>query len=325
MIDRVINKLKRISNDFIFNTGNFSPLRLRNTKNTILIYHGTPGVGNTRFNSRHTSRQDFKAHVAFLKKYCHVITLQRFFEGDFIPGKPNIALTFDDGYRNNFIHAKPILEEAGVPGTFFITGLNETESDILWPDFLNIASVLSEENVKIDGEEFSKKNGVYHSVQSGESIYSIIKEKKAGWDFKQDMIGAFSAIAGFKKDEAFDEYWKLMTDDEIRACADSEFIEIGSHGFFHNNLGTISLTDARSELMKSKTYLENLIQKPVISLGYPDGSYSREVIDAAEKVGFKYQSAVSYLFDADVNDPRILDRKGVYSCDSTGNDLLANL
>lgn len=325
MIDRAINKLKRIGNDFVFNTGNFASRRLRKTQNTILMYHGTPGIGNTRFNSRHTSMHDFKAHIAFLKKYCHIITLKQFFEGDFIPGKPNIALTFDDGYRNNFVHAKPILEEAGVHGTFFITGLNTTESDILWADFLNIASVLNEENVTIDGEEFRKQNGIYYSADTGESIYSIIKERRAGWQYKQDMKEAFASIADFKEDDTFDEYWKLMSDDEIRACSDSEFIEIGSHGFFHNNLGTVSLAEARSELKKSKLYLENLIQKPVDSLGYPDGSYSRDVIDAAEELGFVYQSAVSYLFQADKNDERILDRKGVYSCDSVGNDLLSNL
>jgi peptidoglycan/xylan/chitin deacetylase (PgdA/CDA1 family) len=326
MFARIQNKLSRLSNDFVFNYGIFASNWLKETEHTILMYHGVDKVGRTYFNSRHTSQAHFYKHLKFLKKYCHIISLADFFDKRFISGKPNIALTFDDGYRNNFLYAKPILESAKVNGTFFITGLNSSDADILWADFLNIASKLTNQTISIDGEKFEQKNGVYHSLDTGKNLYTIIKDEKAGSDYKQLMTESFIDLYDFKKDPAYDDYWKLMTDEEITECSNSNFIHIGSHGFLHNNLGTISQETATKELLDSKNYLENLTQTTINSLAYPDGSYSRETIDSAENLGFKYQTAAEgFLFPEDFSDNRIRDRKGIYSCDSCANDLMINL
>jgi peptidoglycan/xylan/chitin deacetylase (PgdA/CDA1 family) len=289
------------------------------------MYHGVDLVGDNRFNTRHTSKSDFYRQIQFLKKYCHIISLKDFFEKRFIKGKPNIVLTFDDGYRNNFLFAKPILEEAKVNGTFYITGLNEGESDILWADFLNIAVTLTSQDINIEGENFRQNNGKYFSLDSGKSLYSIIKDENASSDYKIKMMDSFYSLYDFKADVKYDDYWKLMTDNEILKCSESRYLEIGSHGFFHNNLGTINQDIAYKEISDSKIYLENVIQKKVVSIGYPDGSYKRETIDSAENLGFLYQTAVSYKFSEDIEDKRIHDRSGVYTCDSCANQIMSLL
>jgi len=326
MVGRIIGKLNRIANDAIFNTGLFASYSLRNTLNTIIMYHGVDLSGNTAYNSRHTSQDHFRRHVQFLKKYCHIISLEDFFKKEFRKGKPNIALTFDDGYRNNFLYAKPILEQEKVLGTFYITGLNTGKNNILWADFLNIACTLTQQDIKIDGEDFQQKNGKYFSRETGKNLYSIIKDEKADSEYKNLMQEAFINLYDFRKDEAYDDYWKLMTDSEILLCGDSKYIEIGSHGFLHNNLGTISQDKTRKELIDSKSYLENIIQKKINSIGYPDGSYTRETLDSAENLGFLYQTAAEgLLFEADKTDNRIRDRKGMYTWDSCANQLFINL
>ncbi len=41
---------------------------------------------------------------------------------------PSLAITFDDGYRDNFTHAVPLLKAADIPATFFVsTGFMNTE------------------------------------------------------------------------------------------------------------------------------------------------------------------------------------------------------
>jgi peptidoglycan/xylan/chitin deacetylase (PgdA/CDA1 family) len=325
MVSRIIRKLNRIANDAIFNSGLLASYNLRNTQNTIIMYHGVDLIGNTAYNSRHTSQDHFRRQIQFLKKYCHIISLEDFFKKEFRKGKPNIALTFDDGYRNNFLYVKPILEQEKIPSTFYITGLNTGKNNILWADFLNIACTLTQQDIKIDGEDFLHENGSYFSRDTGKNLYTIIKEEKADFEYKMMMQEAFIDLYDFKNDQAYDDYWKLMTDTEIMLCSDCDYIDIGSHGFLHNNLGKLTLEMATNELKDSKKYLENIIQKKVTSIGYPDGSYTRDTIDAAESVGFKYQTAVGYHFEADKTDNRIQDRKGIYTSDSCANQLMLNL
>jgi peptidoglycan/xylan/chitin deacetylase (PgdA/CDA1 family) len=290
------------------------------------MYHGVDICGNTKFNSRHTSQDHFRRHVQFLKKHCHILSLESFFKGDFRKGRPNIVLTFDDGYRNNFLYAKPILEEEKVPGTFYITGLNTVTNNILWADFLNIASTLTKQEIQIDGENFHQISGKYYSRDTGKSLYTIIKDELADTEYKELMQASFKDLYDFKNDVLYDDYWKLMTDNEILQCGDSDFVSIGSHGFLHNNLGTINQLKACRELKDSKSYLENITQKNINSIGYPDGSYTRETLDSAENIGFLYQTAAEgFHFEADKTDSRIRDRKGMYTWDSCANQLMINL
>ena len=133
-------------------------------------------------------------------------------------------------------------------------------------------------------------------------------------------------MLGFKKDSKYDDLWKLMSDEQIINCQKGGLIEIGSHGFLHNNLGRISHEKACSEILDSKNYLENLTQSKMKSIAYPDGSYSRALIDYCENLGFKNQlAAEGYLFNEDESDPRIHDRKGIYDISDNNNLLYATL
>jgi hypothetical protein len=122
------------------------------------------------------------------------------------------------------------------------------------------------------------------------------------------------------------EFWKLMNDHEIRESAKSKYIEIQSHGFFHNNLGTIKLELALKEGIDSKNYLENLTQKQVDTIGFPDGSYSKEFVDTIAKYGInKFTAAEGFLFNFENDDERIIDRKGMYDVGSYKNQLYNSL
>jgi len=124
----------------------------------------------------------------------------------------------------------------------------------------------------------------------------------------------------FTCDAKYFDYWKLMSDADIMTASKSSLVSIGSHGYYHNNLGNIPLHDAILELKKSKEYLENLSQKPCDSLGYPDGSYTRSLIEEAFNIGFKYQlAAAGYHYPEDKSDERIEDRYGVYPASSSPN------
>lgn len=322
MLNRISNKISRVKKEATFRVfPQLTPI-VKQNRNIIYMYHGVDTCGNTEFNTRHTSSLCFEKQIAFFQKYCNIVSVEEFFEERFIKEKPNIALTFDDGYLNNFLYAKPILEKYRAKATFYITGINQTEDDILWADFINIFSALNNVSFKI--REFSfRKDGATYRCESGESIYDIVKNKYADYDFKTELYSVLKNGSSFKKNKHYDDYWRLMTDEQIKQAAASDIIDIGSHGFYHNNLGTVSLQNAVDELVLSKKYLESLIQRDIGSIAYPDGSYSRELIGAAYEIGFKHQLATdSLLHPEDSADFRIKSRKGIYSCDSCGNQIM---
>ncbi len=112
-------------------------------KASILMYH------SVKKNSEHffvVSPDKFRAQMEFLnKEHREVITfaelLSRMQEHTLRGGE--VVITFDDGYRDNFIDAFPILQEYEFPATIFITtGLigkcGEHNDDMLTTDDMHV-------------------------------------------------------------------------------------------------------------------------------------------------------------------------------------------
>ena len=319
---KVVSKAKRIYTEQV--GGSFMGGLVANQikGNYILMYHGVSTAGGTQFNRRHASIACFTKQIKFLKKYCAVISLQHFFEGKFVSGKPNFALTFDDGYLNNFTNARHILEEFKCPATFFITGLNEVGDNILWADYVNIASVLTDKDIEVEGELFKKRGNTYFSQPSGKSMYEVIKHQKADYSYKLKVKEAFGKHVSFENEPDIKEYWRLMSNEQIAETSRSPFIKIGSHGYYHNNLGTITHHEALDEISRSKKYLENLVQYEVKEIAYPDGSYTPSILTSAKQLGFNVQLAADhFLFNEKPDNPDIKRRNGIYTIDTCLNQL----
>lgn len=80
----------------------------------------------------------FAAHVAALSRDADIVPLAEI--GTRGP-RPRVALTFDDGYRDNLEIAAPILAAAGAPATFFVTTAVLDRPEAFWWD--RLASVLA--------------------------------------------------------------------------------------------------------------------------------------------------------------------------------------
>lgn len=90
----------------------FGPvLRARGPVSRILTYHSV-GARNHDMN---VTPDAFRAQMAWLAQHASVISL-----ADAAAGQPGVALTFDDGYRDNRLNAAPVLAEHGFPATVFL-------------------------------------------------------------------------------------------------------------------------------------------------------------------------------------------------------------
>jgi len=85
---------------------------------TVLLYHK---VNDEIRDNLTVGVEQFNRQMELVGKYCHVLSLDQVLAGDFPQlGKPNVCITFDDGYLDNFQYAVPILLRNNLPASFFV-------------------------------------------------------------------------------------------------------------------------------------------------------------------------------------------------------------
>ena len=77
---------------------------------------------------------------------------------------------------------------------------------------------------------------------------------------------------------------KSLTDENLKEISKTQ--EIGAHTLTHPDLREISLGEAEKEIVGSKEYLENLLNKEVEMFCYPKGRYNQDIKNLIKKAGF---------------------------------------
>ncbi len=315
--------LRKVVSNKLINKGYFS--KQSDKQFFILMYHGIDKKQDTRYNQRFFSQANFEKQITDLKKHCHILTYSDFANRRFSNQKPNVLLTFDDGYANNYRYALPVLDKYNVHAVYFITGVGSLEKKILWADAMDIVSSHAKEGcrITINSNEFIFRKTDFIQPESGILLKKYIKDSKtAGYSEKEELVSQLLAIYDFTKTAGLQDYWQLMTDEEIYKTSLSKNITIGSHGFYHNNLGSLSNEDAVSEVLLSKKYLENITQKEVATIGFPDGSYTELLNDSLLKEGFANQFLVDYKTDDAGTRDFTFARYGLYPFMGNNNEIL---
>ncbi|MBQ2009878.1 MAG: polysaccharide deacetylase family protein [Selenomonadaceae bacterium] len=103
---------------------------------------------------------DFEQHMKWLKEYGYTsITPEELYEfivnGSELPEKP-VLITFDDGYKDNYTNAYPIMKKYGFKGTIFVvTGfLGVYDNYMTWEQ----AKELSDNGFSIESHTYSHKS-----------------------------------------------------------------------------------------------------------------------------------------------------------------------
>lgn len=295
---------------------NLSRKRLLN-----VMYHGVVQRDSTWFSPRHLTADAFEAHLKYLTKNFRVVSMEEAFALR-ASGRPldrhTISISFDDGYRNNLDMALPIIEKHRVPVTFFILGpCAEPNGDrVSWTDMMAALSKQAK------GVPISVLGGSYVGMVEVSKRTRLIDDLKRALPWDRD-----EALRQLDNEHNLRQYldgidrsiWELMGPEQLRSLASSSYVEIGSHAYAHYNLGLIPLEDAVKDMARSKEALQSVIEGPVDSIAYPDGSYSDAVKDAATRLGFKRQLAVDFRCASDPLDGRIQARHGIPGTTTTAS------
>src|SRR5688572_30322187 len=108
----------------------------------VLMYHRVlpPGADTFSADSIVVHPETFARQMAFLRRYFRVLSVAELAEhleaGRGLPSR-SCVVTFDDGWRDNFDHALPILREQNVPAVIFVATDYIGTNNCFWQERLS--------------------------------------------------------------------------------------------------------------------------------------------------------------------------------------------
>lgn len=253
----------------------------------VLIYHR---VTDLSFDPQllAVSPDNFHSQMRFLKENFPVL---RFADDWSQVRKRSVAVTFDDGYADNMLEALPILEEAGVPATFFVAAGNIGSSREFWWDEMERILLLGSdfpEQFELVDRQFGKvwptrDKSERHSLY--QELHLLIKKIDAPQ--RDNWLAQLRGWAGLQPEGR--ETHRAMTLAELQTLAGSPLATIGAHTVTHSLLASQTLERQREELFQSKAQLEGWLNRKVSVFSYPFGGpndYTHETVQLVKEAGF---------------------------------------
>lgn len=178
-----------------------------------------------------------------------------------------VALTFDDGYSDNFNFALPSLVKFNATATFFPV-VNPCKDNTVLPLDIYYQCV---DEMKLSEAERKE----YISGTTKRNFY---------WEEPEKQMSMLNFLFKSLPQKSKVSY---MSADQLKELSNKGF-EIGSHGITHSLLIADYMDEekALNELQKSKQWLEAITGKPVTAYCFPAGRYNAEMIELAKQVGY---------------------------------------
>lgn len=200
----------------------------------------------------------------------------------------SVVVTFDDGYLDVLTNARPLLERARVPATaFVIAGLLGREFwwDALWRTLQTADRLPDRLCLPMDGGALEWASPNPHTEARRDLLSKLhVRLVPLSDERRQEALGELTSWAGVRAEKPTTR--RALEPDEVIELARGDLIEVGAHGSTHASLPALDADRQRSEIQGSKTYLERLIGRPVVSFSYPHGRWSPQTAAIVRGSGY---------------------------------------
>ena len=287
----------------------------------ILLYHRIVDGNSNYLNkgaSVHHPLKDFEREIKYFKRHFSILSMDEVVNHLKL-GKgfkrPSIAITFDDGYLDNYTLAYPVLKKHGVPATIYLTtGLVGTP-DGIWTEQIGVAFL-----------ETKKDHFNFPALLGGRTIAIKTKEEKE--QANKEVSETLKLIPDNKRRELIQKLFEklgvgarfrhfgermMLNWDEVQEMR-KDGITIGSHSHTHPILSQMPVEKAKDEILNSKKVVEENVDVRVKHFSFPNGreeDFSDELRDYCREIGFESVCSVVYgPYDIGKKDPFALKRVG---------------
>ena len=251
----------------------------------ILLYHRVAEATSDPW-SLAVKPAHFAEHLEVIKKRARVLSIKELvaaIANDKLPRRA-VVITFDDGYADNLLNARPLLEKYDSPATIFVTtGFAGSDREFWWDEldrlFLQPGALPSSLRLNIGSKDYRWDLG--EAARYGEAAFRTHGGWRAWekddpssrhllyrslWELmhplpegeRQRVRDDLVAWAGADKSPRATH--RALSSDELGELAGGGLIEIGCHTITHPKLAALALSSQRDEINQSKARLEELLE-----------------------------------------------------------------
>jgi peptidoglycan/xylan/chitin deacetylase (PgdA/CDA1 family) len=250
----------------------------------VLLWHNVEGTWSSPSPSG-AGRQGLARQLRRLRQLATVVPLEEALEAIAdrrpLPPRP-VALTFDDGYRDNLEVAVPLLEDLGLPATFFLVPGLLSNAVHPWWEVLGRGFALARPAVvRWDGREVPTRG------RQGRQAFRWVAERLKVLDMAtreervDELLGLLQPEGNGVDDRLFLDW------DGARELVRRGF-SVGSHSTRHAILSREPPQEQARDLIASRRELEAGLGVRIRLLAYPNGTrmdYDEATIRAAGLAG----------------------------------------
>lgn len=265
--------------------------QLRNKQNlTVVMLHRvlpTQHKGWQFASPEWTVSTDFLEQLLkFVTQHYNVVSVDQVHSycngGKSLPAHP-LLITIDDGWKDTFRYAHPLLEQYELPSVVFISSNSINKPVLSWQealDYLDRSQTLGPEDL-LEIETELHLEGLVDTWQLTSDIWSVIQKIDKTPDIDREKALA-TITTLFSKRIPTEPL--MMNSEEITSLSTSK-MAIGGHGHLHEPLTRFK--HPQHHLAKSQEKLaEHNYHQKINSMSFPHSQYNDEIVEAASSSGF---------------------------------------
>lgn len=201
--------------------------------------------------------------------------------------RPLLALTFDDGYYDNYTHAFRLASVLRIPFTIFlIPGYTGLANAFWWADrFIRLSS--------LNQVSFEERSYCLNQPEERRALAQIIDERVSHAVSKVERerlrMSLCELLALPSSALPREEPAPLLTWDQIQEMEESGWVSFGGHTLYHTDLQRApSSAEVLYEVGECRAMLELQLSHPVDIFAYPHGHIGDYGLSAVEQTGYHW-------------------------------------
>ncbi len=242
----------------------------QNNNLIVLNLHRVSEDSNPFYPSLHPTL--FEELLKFISQHFNVITfgeIEAYKNSD----KPNLILSFDDGFYDFLEYAMPLMKKYHIQANLNIIPLClETQQpiwDVMLGDVLNQVPMIVINHLKFLG--FSMKLTLENQSSYALALIAYLKskpqkERQKIWKIFEDLIQEYNVVIT-----------KILSKKDIIEIF--KIHEIGVHSYSHESMGIESQVYFENDFLKCQKYFQNILLLPLDIYAFPNGSYEAYQLD----------------------------------------------